>query len=60
MCPKSISGVKFALGGPPSGLNMVFHTVSGWDLLIIVTTALTCQDIIHVILYPESYTAGVK
>ena len=46
--------------GPPSGLNMVFHTSNGWDLLIIVTTALTCQDILHKILYPESYTAGVK
>ena len=39
---------------------MVFHTNNGWDFLIIVTTALTCQDILHEILYPESYTAGVK
>ena len=39
---------------------MVFQTYNGWDLIIIVTTALTCQDILHKILYPESYTAGVK
>ena len=42
------------------GLNMVFHTYNAWDLLIIVTTALTCQDILHEILYPESSTAGVE
>ena len=47
MCPKSFSGVKFALGA-------LFHTYNGWDLPIIVTT------VIHEILYPESYTAGVK
>ena len=52
---KSFSGVKFALG-----LNMVFHTYNGWDFLIIVTTALTCQDILHEILYSECYTACVK
>ena len=43
-----------------SDLTLVFHTYKGWDLLIIVTTALTCEDILHEILYPESYTAGVK
>ena len=31
-----------------------------WTGDYIVTTALTCQDILHEILYPESYTAGVK
>ena len=58
MCPNSCGGVRFALDASFTveyGLSY-----NGWDLLIIVTTALTCQDILHEILYPESYTAGVK
>ena len=31
ICP---SGVIFALGGPPLGLNMVFHTMAGISLLL--------------------------
>ena len=58
--PQSFQWGQISPWGPPSGLNMVFHTYNGWDLLNIVTTALTCQDILHEILYPESYTAGVE
>ena len=57
--PNLLMGSNLPLGTSFRGEYGLSH-LQWLDLLIIVTTALTCQDILHEVLYSESYTAGVK